>query len=176
MNSIHTAIDQPVQGSAPLARWFAALLACVVMPLSALAQVGVTTPAGAAGVSGTTDNADGTLARFNNPAGLASDGTSIFIADQSNGRIRKMTISSGAVTLFASGLQGPSGVAVDSAGNVYVAETGNHVIKVFNSGGTLTSTIGTANIGSTNSTLLLSSQSPAVVAPLSFTWLIQVTT
>lgn len=160
MNRTHTAIAQPVPGRAPLARWFAALVACVIVPLSALAQVGVLTPAGApppTATSGNTDNADGTLARFNNPAGLASDGTSIYIADQTNGRIRKMNISTGAVTTLVTGLQGPSGVAVDSGGNVYVAETSNHVVKIFNSGGTLTSTIGTTNIGNTDSTLTLSS-------------------
>ena len=133
-----------------MARWFAALFACVIVPLSALAQVGVLTPAGSAGSSGTTDNADGTLARFNNPAGLASDGTSIYIADQSNGRIRKMTISTGAVTTLVTGLQGPSGVAVDSGGNVWVAETANHSVKRFNSSGTLTLTAGTGNIGNAN--------------------------
>lgn len=165
MKRNHTAIVPSVPRRARTARLFAAVAACLMLPFSALAQVGVSTPAGSAGVAGTADNADGTLARFNNPAGLASDGTSIYIADQTNGRIRKMNISSGAVSLFASGLQGPSGVAVDGAGNVYVAETGNHVIKVFSSGGALTTTIGTANIGSTNSTLALSSfNSPQGVA------------
>jgi YVTN family beta-propeller protein len=157
MNRIHTALASPVPRRARSARLFAAFGACLLLPFAAFGQVGVLTPAGAAGVTGTTDNPDGTLARFNNPAGLASDGTSIYVADQANGRIRKVNIGTGAVTLLVSGLQGPSGVAVDGAGNVYVAETSNHVVKRFNSSGALTLTVGTTNIGSTNSTLALSS-------------------
>ena len=57
-----------------------------------MAQVGVLTPAGAAGVSGTTDNADGTLARFNNPAGLASESP---CAGATPGSYVQLTLASG---------------------------------------------------------------------------------
>lgn len=159
------------------ARWFAALAAFVLLPFAAFAQVNVTTPAGAVGSFGTADNADGTLARFNEPASLASDGTFIYIADSNNGRIRKMNISTGAVTTLVTGLLGPSGVAVDGSGNVYVAETSNHVIKVFNAGGTLTSTIGTLGTsGLNNGTLTTSTFStPVGVAVNSAGTLIYVT-
>lgn len=163
MNSIHTAPAPLLHSPAPLWRRLAALAAGVLLSASAMAQVGVLTPAGAAATPGTTDNADGTLARFNGPAGLASDGTSIYIADQANGRIRKMNISTGAVTTLVTGLQSPSGVAVDGAGNVWVAETSNHVIKVFTAAGApntaivASGTIGTASSSPVvDSTLVLS--------------------
>ncbi|MBL9201349.1 MAG: immunoglobulin domain-containing protein [Opitutaceae bacterium] len=158
MNRIHTAPVQLLQRPRSALRRLAAAAAGVVLSVSAVAQVGVLTPAGGAGVTGSTDNADGTLARFNEPQGLASDGTSIYIADTLNNRIRKMNISTGAVTtLVSSGLNNPSGVAVDGAGNVYVADWGSHVVRIYNSGGTLTTTVGISGTsGNTDSTLALS--------------------
>ena len=131
MNRIHPALALPAQRRAPLLRRLSTLVACLALPFAAIAQVGVTTPAGSAGSTGTTDNADGTLARFNNPAGLASDGTSIYIADSANNRIRRLTIATGAVATFGGTgvLSGPAGVAVDGSGNAFVADTLNHVIR-----------------------------------------------
>ena len=50
----------------------------------------VTTIAGTAGSSGTTDNATGTSARFNNPNGITTDGTNLYVTDWDNHRIRKI--------------------------------------------------------------------------------------
>ncbi len=137
-----------------------------MLPLAALAQtVAVSTPAGAASTSGNVNNTDGTLARFNQPTGLASDGTFIYVADQSNSAVRKVNISTGAVTTLAAGFNFPSGVAVDGSGNVYVADTGNHQIKRLNSAGTVTLTIGTGTASAVNSTSALSTfSSPIGVA------------
>ncbi|MDB6058661.1 MAG: repeat containing protein [Verrucomicrobiales bacterium] len=83
-------------------------------------------------------------AQFNSPSGIAvgADGT-IFVADTQNSTIRKIT-ADGNVTTFAgfAGVVGsadgigtnaqfnaPQGVAVDSAGFVYVADTGNSTIR-----------------------------------------------
>ncbi len=96
-----------------------------------------------AGFSG--DGGPATQAQLNLPAGLALDSAGdIFIADSGNNRIREMT-KDGTINTFAgsgnpgyagdsfpaSGAQmlSPSGVAVDSAGNVYIADTGNSVIR-----------------------------------------------
>ena len=49
----------------------------------------VTTLAGTAGTSGSTD-ATGTLARFYSPVGLTTDGTSLYVADRFNHTIRKI--------------------------------------------------------------------------------------
>lgn len=96
----------------------------------------VTTLAGTAGTSGTTD-ATGTSAKFNNPAGVVSDGTNLFVADSSNHTIRKIVISSGVVTTLAgtAGTLGsddgtgsaarfntPIGLTIDNAGNLYVVD------------------------------------------------------
>jgi sugar lactone lactonase YvrE len=73
----------------------------------------------------------------------------IYIADSSNNRIRKVTASTGIiVTVAGTGTAGyagsdggqataaklnaPQGVCVDAAGNIYIADTGNHVIRAVN--------------------------------------------
>jgi sugar lactone lactonase YvrE len=94
---------------------------------------------------------DGAL--FNHPAGIASDNTGgLYISDFNNNAIRKMTLTSGSwvvTTLAGNGASGtnngtgssarffhPTGLAVDSAGSVYVADEGNHAIrKLTQSGG-----------------------------------------
>jgi hypothetical protein len=104
---------------------------------------GVTTLAGLAGVPGSTDGT-GTAARFNSPTGVGVDGAgNVYVADHSGNTIRKVT-PEGIVSTLA-GLAGnfgsadgtagaalfnnPAGVAVDGAGNLYVADTGNDTIR-----------------------------------------------
>jgi hypothetical protein len=103
----------------------------------------VSTVAGLAGTSGSADGA-GTNARFQYPADLALDGTgNIYVADTDNHTLRKVTPAG--LTATVAGLAGtsgstdgagtaarfyyPAGVAVDGAGNVYVADTSNHIIR-----------------------------------------------
>jgi pimeloyl-ACP methyl ester carboxylesterase len=120
----------------------------------------VSTLAGAAGSSGSTDGA-GSAARFNGPFGLAIDSTSnVYVADAFNFTIRRITPGGIVSTLAGSpGAQGstdgvgsaarfffPNGVAVDSAGNVYVADTGNSTIRKITSGGAVTTLAGVAGI------------------------------
>jgi sugar lactone lactonase YvrE len=101
----------------------------------------VTTLAG----SGNTGYADGmgTAASFNSPNGVAVDSSgNVYVADSYNQRIRKITPNGTVTTLAGSGNQAyadgngtaasfnyPEGVAVDSSGNVYVADAGNHRIR-----------------------------------------------
>jgi hypothetical protein len=99
----------------------------------------VTTVAGLPGTSGFV-NDTGTLARFNAPRGIATDGSSLFVSDSGNHAIRKINIVTGAVTTLAgtgaSGyantpaatFNGPEGVAVIGT-NLYVADTGNHAVR-----------------------------------------------
>ena len=124
----------------------------------------VTTLAGSAGSSGSTD-ATGSAARFKNPYGVAVDSAgNVFVADLTNNTIRKVT-SAGVVTTLAgtAGSGGstdatgsaarfnyPYGISVDSAGNVYVTEFYNHTIRKVTSAGVVTTLAGLA--GSTGST------------------------
>jgi len=106
----------------------------------------VTTLAGSAGTSGSTDGT-GAAARFNFPWGVAVDAAgNVYVADSFNYTIRKIT-SGGVVTTFAgsagsfgstdatgaaASFNQPAGVAVDTAGNVYVADYGNNTIRKIN--------------------------------------------
>ncbi len=100
---------------------------------------------GTAGYSG--DGGQATSAELYNPAGLALDSAgNIYIADDTNNRIRRVTASAGIITTVAgngtAGYSGdggqatsaelyyPSGLALDSAGNIYIADTMNHRIRV----------------------------------------------
>ncbi|MFZ9442397.1 MAG: hypothetical protein ACO276_00580, partial [Ilumatobacteraceae bacterium] len=116
----------------------------------------VTTFAGTIGSAGFADGT-GTTAKFNNPAGLAIDGSdNLYVADYTNSRIRMIT-PQGVVTTFAgTGIVGfadgaaasatfsrPSGIAVTSAGVVYVADQNTHSIRRI-SGGQVTTIAGTS--------------------------------
>ncbi|MGA2867171.1 MAG: hypothetical protein ABSF95_22060 [Verrucomicrobiota bacterium] len=100
----------------------------------------VTTLAGLAGYEGSADG-PGSVARFNQPYGVAVDSAgNVYVADTWS-TIRKVT-PGGVVTTLA-GLTG-YGVAADSAGNVYVADTGNHTIRKVTPGGVVTTLAGLA--------------------------------
>ena len=118
----------------------------------------VTTIVGTRFVSGSSDGT-GTAGRFNAPAGMTTDGTNIYIAENNNNTIRKVVISTGAVTTIAgtAGVTGstdgtgdaasfnwPDAVTTDGT-NLYVADTKNNTIrKIVISTGVVTTIAGTA--------------------------------
>ena len=102
----------------------------------------------------------GTSARFRSPTGVAVDGSgNLYVSDQANNRIRKIVLSTGAVTTlagsgamtpFADGtgalatFTSPYGVATDGSGNVYVAEY-NHRIRKITPEGSVTTFAGSGS-------------------------------
>jgi len=118
----------------------------------------VTTLAGIAKKTGSADGM-GSAALFNGPSALVVDARgNIYVADSGNNTIRKIT-PTGEVTTFAgkagasgsvdgkgpeSLFSGPSGLAIDSAGNLYVADTGNQVIRRISSDSMVSTVAGAA--------------------------------
>ncbi|MEW5852610.1 MAG: NHL repeat-containing protein [Myxococcota bacterium] len=117
----------------------------------------------------TAGHADGSAptARFNAPGGVAADGAgNIYIADTDNHLIRKLAANGQVSTLAGSGEPGscdgvgaeaafrfPRGVAVDADGNVYVADTLNHLIRKITPDGTVSTVAGaTAQSGTSDGT------------------------
>ena len=119
----------------------------------------VTTIAGVAGAGGSA-NGTGSAARFRGPQGLALDASgSLFVADTNNNAVRKVVVGSGLVTTVAGqdGIAGsldggtsqaqfhfPSGIGIDSAGNLFVADTDNHTLREISLAGTVSTLAGLA--------------------------------
>ncbi|MES2887111.1 MAG: hypothetical protein V4739_03775 [Pseudomonadota bacterium] len=141
----------------------------------------VTTLAGAATEAGAADG-PGATARFNEPADVVVDASGhIYVADHGNHVIRRIT-PDGMVSTWA-GVAGkasqvdgpgqaarfhhPQGLALDEAGNLYVADLGNHALRKITPDGTVTTLIGTAREGG----IRLGSQAPRLDAPSGLVWL-----
>ena len=124
-----------------------------------ITPAGVTsTLAGTAGVVGSADGT-GAAAQFNTPTGVAVDASGVlYIADEGNDTIRKIS-PSGVVTTLA-GLAGakggtdgtgagarfdrPAGLTIDSAGNVFVADSTNDLVRKVTPSGAVTTLAGLA--------------------------------
>ena len=126
----------------------------------------VTTVAGSPTGATGDGNGSGTSASFNGPAGVAVDSAgNIYVADEFNNQIRVINSSDVVSTLAGSstGTAGdvngtggaasfykPNAVAVDSAGNVYVADSGNNEIRLIAPTGLVSTVAGTGTAGNTN--------------------------
>jgi hypothetical protein len=141
------------------------IVTCI--PASAQMQLvpGISTYAGngTAGYSG--DGGAATSAQLNQTQGVATDSAgNLYIADWQNNRVRKVDAATGVMTTVAgtgtagySGdgaaatgamLKGPTGVLVDSAGNVYIADQANTRVRRVDAGtGVITTIAGNGTTG-----------------------------
>ncbi len=103
---------------------------------------------GSQGYSG--DTGPAAAAMLNGPQGVAVDASgNLYISDTLNGVIRKVTASGTISTFAGNGIDGyagdggpatsaefgsPTGIVVDSAGNLYIADSGARIRKIFASG------------------------------------------
>jgi sugar lactone lactonase YvrE len=101
-----------------------------------------------------------TQAILKSPTALQLDlARNLYIADTGNNEVRKITFATNLVSAVAgtgqSGYSGngglataaqvnaPTGLALDAAANLYIADTGNHVVRVVNASGNISTVVGT---------------------------------
>ncbi|GAA3487669.1 RICIN domain-containing protein [Streptomyces cremeus] len=118
---------------------------------------------GVAGRGGSGDRA--VAAQLNLPRGVAVDGAgNLYIADQVNHRVRKVTADGKIATVAGTGtagftpdgrlatealLNGPFGLAVDSTGTLYIAEYTGHRVRKVTADGKIATVAGTGTEGFT---------------------------
>jgi trimeric autotransporter adhesin len=126
-------------------------------PQAALTPGIITTVAGNGGLGFGGDGGPATDAEIASPSGLATDAAgNLYIADNGNNRIRKVDVN-GVITTVAGGgasglgdggpatnaeLVSPVGVALDAAGNLYIADSGNGRIRKVDVNGVITTVAG----------------------------------
>jgi sugar lactone lactonase YvrE len=118
----------------------------VIRRVDTVGNITIIAGTGTQGFSG--DLGPATSATLDSPQGLALDTAgNLYIADTHNQRIRKLNLTTGVITTIAgstSGFSGdgasatsaqlslPTALALDSSGNLYIADTGNHRIRKLN--------------------------------------------
>ncbi|HEX2232245.1 MAG TPA: hypothetical protein VHG69_02655, partial [Thermoleophilaceae bacterium] len=124
----------------------------------------VSTVAGTGSFGYSGDGGPGTSARLASPTDVVADAAgNVYIADFNNHRIRRVT-PGGVITTFAgtgsSGytgdggpallarLDGPIGLTIDGAGNIYLADFNNHVIRRITAAGIISTVAGNGSAGS----------------------------
>jgi len=115
----------------------------------------VSTLAGS-GTAGST-NGTGIAASFNQPNDLVADGSgNVYVADYGSNLVRKIVVSTKAVTTFAGSgtaayLNG-TGTAADASGNIVVADLSNYRIRLISPAQVVTTIAGSGTAAETNGT------------------------
>ena len=105
-----------------------------------------------------------TVVRFDNPAGIAVDSSGyVYVADSGNDLIRKISPDGKVQNIAGNGKKGakdstssnasfylPGGIALDSIGNIYVADTYNNMIRKISPAGLVTTLAGKTFAGAAN--------------------------
>ncbi|MDQ1923886.1 SMP-30/gluconolactonase/LRE family protein [Massilia pseudoviolaceinigra] len=147
-------------GGQPAVRKVAAMVGIKPQPTVLGWPVSIGTVAGSSGSAGFADGA-AAQARFSDPFGLVIDRDgNVFVADAGeNNRIRKITPEGVVSTLAgrregfadgtgaAAGFHTPSGIAIDAAGNLFVADTGNNAVRKITPSGVVSTIGGTGVAG-----------------------------
>jgi sugar lactone lactonase YvrE len=121
----------------------------------------ISTFAGTGAPGATGDGAAATLASLDHPIGLALDSTGrLYIADTANSKIRMVATDGTISTVAGTGVVGsvgdggpainallnrPQGIALDAAGNLYIADSANHLIRKVTTDGNITTVAGNGN-------------------------------
>ena len=127
------------------------------------------------------DGGPAVAALLSGPYGVALDGAgNLYIADRDNHRIRKVDSAGVISTVAGAGTYGfggdggpavaaqldtPYGVAVDGAGNLYIADRNNHRIRKVDSAGAISTVAGGGPIGDGGAAVAAQLYSPQGVAP-----------
>lgn len=122
------------------------------------------------------DGGPATSARLNRPLAMAADRAgNLFIADTGNHRVRRVAPNGIIVTVAGNGspgfsgdagpaasaqLHGPRGLAVDSGGNLFIADVDNHRVRKVSPDGIIATVAGNGSVG------LTGEGGPATSSPL----------
>ncbi len=123
------------------------LLGVGLAPAAALLPGAIATSAGTGTAGSAGNNGVPTAALLSAPGAVAVDGRgNTFIADTTNNQVREIVAASGTIVAFAgtgaagstgdggqaaqATLNAPAGIALDGGGNLYIADTGNHRIRL----------------------------------------------
>lgn len=110
----------------------------------------------ASGFSG--EGSAATSAKLNSPSGIYYDGTSVYVADTGNSRIRKFNVGSTISTIAGTGSAGYNGTGISATtarlnnplgvfvngGTIYIADSSNNLVRSFTVGGNIANVAGSS--------------------------------